>query len=386
MKLGGWNKMDEMRIWKGDKLLRCGFTTGSCAAAAAKAAVTMLLTGEAVEQVTIMTPKGIPFAPRIERTERLYGRVGCSVQKDGGDDPDVTNGLFITATVEAIPGGRVEIDGGAGVGRVTRKGLEQPVGAAAINRVPRRMIEENVREVLEKYRADCGIRVVISVDGGEECAQKTFNPRLGIEGGISILGTTGVVVPMSEKALTDTIRVDMKAQIAQGNGYVIASPGNYGVRYCKEALGIGGEHIVICSNFVGETIDAAVEYGAKGLLLVGHLGKFVKLAAGIMNTHSREADGRMEILASHTIRCGKNAAAAAEILQCVTTDEAMDVIGRYGLTKQVMAGILKHAEAYLKRRSYEKLEIGLLIYSFEKGLLGMTDHTDHLIEKVKEYT
>ena len=378
--------MDEMKIWKGDRLLRCGFTTGSCAAAAAKAAVTMLLTGKATERVEIMTPKGIPFAPRIERTERLYDQVSCSVQKDGGDDPDVTSGLFITATVEAIPGNRIEIDGGAGVGRVTKKGLDQPVGAAAINRVPRSMIEENVRKVLEEHGADCGIRVVISVDGGEECAKKTFNPRLGIVGGISILGTSGVVVPMGEKALTDTIRVDMKAQIAQGNGYVIAVPGNYGIRYCRETFGIGEEHIVICSNFIGETIDAAVEYGAKGLLLVGHLGKFVKLAAGIMNTHSREADGRMEILASHAIRSGGSAGMAAEILQCVTTDEAAAVIGRNGLMEPVMAGIVEYSEACLKRRAYEKMEIGLVIYSFEEGLLGMTDNTRYLIEKIKEYT
>lgn len=378
--------MDEMKIWKGDRLLRCGFTTGSCAAAAAKAAVTMLLTGKAVEGVEIMTPKGILFTPRVERTAWFPDRVSCSVQKDGGDDPDVTSGLFITATVETITENRIEIDGGAGVGRVTRNGLEQPVGAAAINRVPRRMIEENVREVLQNHRADCGIRVVISVEGGEECAKKTFNPRLGIVGGISILGTSGVVVPMSEKALTDTIRVDMKAQIAQGNGYVIAAPGNYGIRYCRETLGIDEEHIVICSNYIGETIDAAVEFGANGLLLVGHLGKFVKLAAGIMNTHSREADGRMEILASHAIRSGGSAGMAAEILQCVTTDEAVSVIGRYGLTKPVMAGIVEHSEAFLKRRAYEKLEIGLMVYSFEEGLLGMTENAKYLIGKIKEYT
>lgn len=378
--------MDEMKIWKGDKLLRCGFTTGSCAAAAAKAATQMLLTGEPVRQVEIMTPKGVPFAPQIERAEWYGSRVSCSVRKDGGDDPDVTNGLLITATVETIPERHIEIDGGAGVGRVTKKGLEQPVGAAAINRVPRKMIEENVREMLEQHQAGCGIRVVISVDGGEECAQKTFNPRLGIVGGISILGTSGIVVPMSEKALTDTIRVDMKAQITQGNGFVIAVPGNYGVRYCQEALGIGDGHIVICSNYIGETIDAAVEYGAKGLLLVGHLGKFVKLAAGIMNTHSREADGRMEILAANGIRGGGSAEAAGEVLRCVTTDEAVMALDRHGLKETVMAGIVDSSEFYLRRRAYEKLDIGMMVYSFKEGLLGETKNAGYLIGKIKEYT
>lgn len=378
--------MDDMRIWKDNKNLRCGFTTGSCAAAAAKAATQMLLTGQAVKQTQIMTPKGILFSAKIEQIKMLADKVSCCVKKDGGDDPDVTTGLHITATVEAIPGSCIEIDGGEGVGRVTRRGLEQPVGAAAINRIPRKMIEENVREMLTAYQADCGIRVVISVDGGEERALKTFNPRLGIVGGISILGTSGIVVPMSEKALTDTIRVDIKAQIAQGNGYVIAVPGNYGIRYCKEALGIGAEHIVICSNYIGETIDAAVEYGAKGLLLVGHLGKFVKLAAGIMNTHSREADGRMEILTAHAIRSGGSAGAAAEILRCVTTDEAVSVMGRCGLREPVMEGIIDSAESYLRRRAYEKLEIGILVYSFEEGLLGKTKTADTLLANIKEYT
>lgn len=378
--------MDDMKIWKGDRLLRCGFTTGSCAAAAAKAAVWMLMTGEDIEYGNIMTPKGVLFTPRIEQIKRSGQRVSCSVQKDGGDDPDATSGLYITATVEAVPSDQVEIDGGEGVGRVTRTGLDQPVGAAAINRVPRRMIEDGIREALAACGKACGIRAVISVEGGEERAKKTFNPRLGIVGGISILGTSGVVIPMSEKALTDTIRLDVKAQIAQGNGYVIAVPGNYGIRYCKEALGIGGEHIVICSNYVGETVDAAAEYGAKGLLLVGHLGKFVKLAAGIMNTHSREADGRMEILAANAIRCGGSAAAAADILECATTDEAVGVLGQHGLTETVMERIVTSAQSYLWRRAYEKLDIDIMIYSFEEGLLGATKGAAGMLEKIKEYT
>lgn len=378
--------MDDMKIWKGDRLLRCGFTTGSCAAAAAKAAVWMLMTGEDTEYGNIMTPKGVLFTPRIEQIRRSGERVSCSVQKDGGDDPDATSGLYITATVEVIPGDQVEIDGGEGVGRVTRAGLDQPVGAAAINRIPRRMIEDGIREALAACGKVCGIRAVISVEGGEERARKTFNPRLGIVGGISILGTSGVVIPMSEKALTDTIRLDVKAQIAQGNGYVIAVPGNYGIRYCKEALGIDGEHIVICSNYVGETVDAAVEYGAKGLLLVGHLGKFVKLAAGIMNTHSREADGRMEILAANAIRCGGRAEAAADILECATTDEAVGVLGQHGLTEAVMERIVTGARSYLWRRAYEKLDIGIMIYSLEEGLLGATKGAAGMLEKIKEYT
>lgn len=377
--------MDEMRIWSDGRRLRCGFTTGSCAAAAARAAVWMLLTGKIIERVTIRTPKGISFSPDIEQIRRQDGRVSCAVKKDGGDDPDVTTGLYITASAERIPGGEILIDGGAGVGRVTRAGLEQPVGAAAINRVPRQMIEENVREVLTACQADCGIRIIISVDGGEERAKKTFNPRLGIVGGISILGTSGVVTPMSEKALTDTIRVDVKAQVAQGNGYVLAVPGNYGLRYCKERWGLEAEHLVLCSNYIGETIDAAREFGARGLLFVGHLGKFVKLAGGIMNTHSREADGRMELLAAQAIRCGADAAAAAAILDCVTTDEALFVLEKAGLREPVMAGITERGAQSLRRRGGEELEIGLVLYSMEAGILGQTPNAEILLNKIKEY-
>lgn len=377
--------MENKRIWRDGQELRCGFTTGSCAATAARAAAYMLLTGRTVDRVEIMTPEGSLFTPEIRQIRRDTDTVSCSVIKDGGDDPDVTTGLYITATVKRLPDDRIEIDGGDGVGRVTRAGLEQPVGAAAINQVPRRMIEENVREILAECRAACGIRVVISVDGGEEAARKTFNPKLGIAGGISILGTSGVVVPMSEKALVETIRVDVKAQIAQGNGYVMAVPGNYGLRFCREQLGLGQEHIVICSNYVGETVDAAVEYGAKGLLLVGHLGKFVKLAAGIMNTHSREADGRMEILAAHAILSGCDADSAAEILSCATTEEAVSVISRCKIRKSVMASLTESAETYLNRRAHGQIRIGIIMYSLSEGFLGESKHAAGLLEKMKEY-
>lgn len=381
--------LKDFSIWKDNRQLRCGFTTGSCAAAAAKAAARMLLTGERLERTTVMTPAGILFEAEIRQIEQTADRVSCAVKKDGGDDPDVTNGLDIIVQAERTEEPGIFIDGGEGVGRVTRKGLDQPVGAAAINRVPRRMIEENVRAVMQECRAEGGMRLTVSVPCGEAVAQKTFNPRLGIEGGISILGTSGIVVPMSEKALIDTVRVDMRARIAQGNGYVTAVPGNYGVRFCEEQLGLDGQQLVICSNYIGETIDAALEFGAKGLLLVGHPGKFVKLAAGIMNTHSREADGRMEILAAHTIRCAGLCPedcldAARAILDCVTTDEALGLLKQYGILGPVMHTLMDQAELYVRRRAGEHLPIGVLMYSFEEGYLGGTTQAEELLNKVKE--
>ena len=201
--------MLERYVVKQNKRLRCGYTTGSCAAAAAKAAAELLLGGENPEQVELLTPKGILLTLTPEDCRRGETWAGCAIRKDGGDDPDATNGILVYARVEQDNGSEILIDGGTGVGRITLPGLEQPVGAAAINRVPRAMIQNAVEEICEAYDYRGGLRVVISVPQGEEIAQKTFNPRLGIQGGISILGTTGIVEPMSETALIKSIEVEM---------------------------------------------------------------------------------------------------------------------------------------------------------------------------------
>lgn len=382
-----------MRVWKDGNELRCGFTTGSCAAAAAKAAITMLITGNAINKITITTPKGIPYQPLVENAMIGREKASCSVKKDGGDDPDVTTGLFITAEVswkksEAKPSAddpyipRIVIDGGIGVGRVTRPGLELPVGAAAINRVPRMMIEREIRMALEQFGICRDVKVIISAEGGEERAKHTFNPRLGIAGGISILGTTGVVMPMSEKAMVDTIRAEMRICIQQNGGHVLSVPGNRGEDFCREHYGIQKGNCVICSNYVGETIDAALEYQAKSLLFVGHIGKFIKLAAGIMNTHSREADARMEILAANAIWCGAPAKLALRVLNCVTTDEAAEILEREGWLKPVTERVAERMDFYLKKRAGGNLAIGMIFYSFSRGYLGETEHAAEILEKI----
>lgn len=383
-----------MKVWKGNRELRCGFTTGSCAAAAAKAAAFILATGNAVETIEIMTPKGILYAPSIEHIERNQNGVRCSVKKDGGDDPDVTNGLYITAEVSWFSemetdkswpkGPRILIDGGEGVGRVTREGLDQPVGAAAINRVPRSMIEHEVRQVLERFQICRSVKVVISVAGGEETAKKTFNPRLGITGGISILGTTGIVSPMSEKALIDTIRTEMRLRVGQHQGCILAVPGNHGEHFCSIHYGIEEGNSVICSNYIGATIDAALEFHAQKLLLVGHIGKFIKLAAGIMNTHSKEADARMEILASHGVLCGADMNLTRRILGCVTTDEAVDILDREALLGPVADSVAEKMEFYLLRRAGEKLDVGAVFYSFEKGYIGETKRAQLILKDIQK--
>ncbi|HIR97860.1 MAG TPA: cobalamin biosynthesis protein CbiD, partial [Candidatus Merdisoma faecalis] len=224
----------EKYVFKNNKKLRMGYTTGSCAAAAARAAASMLLTGKAVPEVKLMTPKGIGLDLEVLEAEWTAEEASCAVRKDAGDDPDVTNGLKIYALVRKSEEPGVQIDGGEGVGRVTRPGLEQPVGAAAINKVPRQMIRENVEEICRKFGYEGGLSVTISIPGGEALAVKTFNPRLGIVGGISVLGTSGIVEPMSEEALIQTIRVDIKMQLAGGRKYLVLVPGNYGLDYLNE--------------------------------------------------------------------------------------------------------------------------------------------------------
>lgn len=282
--------------------MRYGFTTGSCAAAASKAAAYMLLTGKAKNKITIQTPKGIAYTADITDIKRSENEVSCAVIKDGGDDPDVTTGAYIYASVRILHSDTsalckkkqdlviINIDGGDGVGRVTKPGLDQPVGNAAINHVPREMIEKEVREVCELLDFKGTLDITISVPKGNELAERTFNPRLGIVGGISILGTSGIVEPMSSQALIDTIRVELRQRYSLGYDYVAVAPGNYGLDFMKESYGYDLDRSVKCSNFIGETIDMAADMGFKRMLLTGHIGKLIKVAGGIMNTHSREAD------------------------------------------------------------------------------------------------
>ena len=289
----------EEYIVKDGKKLRLGYTTGSCAAAAAaKAACFMLLTGRRKETVELLTPKGILLTLSVLEITQGPDFVSCAIRKDSGDDPDATRDTLIFASVRKTDAPGVFIDGGAGVGRVTKRGLDQPVGAAAINSVPRRMIEENVREVCRLCDYHGGISVIISVPDGERLAQKTFNPRLGITGGISILGTSGIVEPMSEQALVDTIRVELRQRRETGADYVLLTPGNYGADYIRACIGLDPRTAVLTSNFIGDALEICRELGFSGALLVGHIGKLVKLSGGMWNTHSKYGDCRMELLAA----------------------------------------------------------------------------------------
>ena len=355
--------------------MRHGFTTGSCAAAASKAAAYMLLTGHRKNQITIETPGGISYTAEIIDIHIGEHCASCAVVKDGGDDPDVTTGMKIYSKVsltEEADGkcAVLHIDGGEGVGRVTRPGLDQSVGNAAINHVPRAMIAKEVSEVcaLLDYRG--GLDIVISVPGGEALAARTFNPRLGIVGGISILGTSGIVEPMSSQALLDTIRVELNQRRAEGYDSVAVTPGNYGRDYMKRRYGYDLDRSVKCSNFIGQTIDMAAELGFQRILLTGHIGKLIKVAGGIMNTHSREADARMELLAAFALRCQVSAECARRILDCLNTEEALALLQESGKLQEVMDYAMERICFYLDKRAGQRLEIACIMYSSEFGELA----------------
>ncbi|MCR4963754.1 MAG: cobalt-precorrin-5B (C(1))-methyltransferase CbiD [Firmicutes bacterium] len=373
----------EEYIIKGGKALRLGYTTGSCAAAAAKAAAWMLLSGQIKEQISLQTPKGILLQLDVVDIKRQETEVSCAIVKDGGDDPDVTSGAHIVATVSLTDGPGIVIDGGPGVGRVVKRGLDQPVGAAAINSVPRKMIYENVDEVCRTLDYRGGLSVEISVPLGEKLARKTFNPRLGIIGGISILGTSGIVEPMSEQALVDTIRVELKQRRANGADYALLTPGNYGTDFIRMGLAVNPDLAVQTANFIGDSLDICRESGFRGALLVGHIGKLVKIAGGMLNTHSKYGDCRMEILAAHAAACGLKAAAVEEMLDCVACDDALRLLREAGLEAPVLQRIIRRVEAGLQRRG-DTVETGAIVFSKKYGILGKTANADTLLRQITE--
>lgn len=398
-------------VEKDGKRLRRGFTTGSCAAAAATAAAQMLMMGEIVEMVQIQTPGGPVYNAQILDAEILEkawpsGRTRtscrCAVLKDGGDDPDITTGTRIVAEVSRSDEPGITIDGGAGIGRVTRPGLDQPVGNAAINRVPRQMIAENVGKILREWQnmrnAPKGLHVVISAPDGETIAEKTFNPKLGIVGGISILGTTGIVEPMSDRAIVETIRAQMRVQKAQGRRYVIAAPGNYGLAFLQEQYGLernGKENareaaettVVQISNFVGEAVEMAADLGFEGFLLAGHIGKLVKVAGGAPNTHSKYGDRRMETLwEMAAVFCPEEdrESLRKEILECVMTDAALEVLDSHGLKEKTAQEMARRICANLVQWSGGRLRAETIVFSHQNRELVRSQGAEEMIRACME--
>ena len=382
------------------KLMRRGYTTGSCAAAASKAAAVMLLSGEETDTIKLDTPKGITLTLDVLDILRGPGFARCAIRKDSGDDPDDTNGTLIYATVSSLHAGipeeelvmqphtasveqlddRVEIWGGIGVGKVTKPGLSCKVGGPAINPVPRKMITREVLAAMKQYGCDETLRVVISIPDGPAIAPKTFNPRLGIEGGISVLGTSGIVEPMSDRALIDTMYTEMDSRKANGYKDLLVFFGNYGADFTRDEMKIDISTAVTCSNFVGELLDYAVLQGFESVLIIGHSGKLIKLAQGVMNTHSKYADCRSEFLALQAMFHGASPAVGKEIYQALTTDEMTKILKREGLFEAVMAEAARKIDFYMQKRVHGKLKTGAILFSNVYGILGETAGAEELLK------
>ncbi|MCD8076417.1 MAG: cobalt-precorrin-5B (C(1))-methyltransferase CbiD [Lachnospiraceae bacterium] len=448
----GLTGIEDQFVMKKNKKLRCGYTTGSCAAAAAKAAAQMLLSGQICHRADLLTPKGIRLHLPVEEQELAEGFASCAVRKYAGDDPDATDGILVYARAERLPEdgafarvnqecksqSRILIDGGVGVGRVTKPGLEQAVGEAAINRVPRAMIAQEVEAVCEVFEYQGALKITISVPEGVEIAKRTFNPHLGIEGGISILGTSGIVVPMSEEALIASIRVEMKQKVANGEQYILITPGNYGADFIRRGgtsidtpipdrqdvetqektvkmkaeqrettqAGLAGQNATSqgnliakenareeffqrsaddsmkCSNYVGETLDIAEELGVRGILFVAHIGKFIKVSGGVMNTHSAHADCRAELFAAQAMRAGTPPEVVRRLLDTNTTEEAVGILLETGWLAQTMAEVASHVKFHLQKHCRRAFETEVILFSNQYGYLGETDGAESMMEKM----
>lgn len=387
-------KQMEQYVIRNQKQLRRGITTGTCAAAATKAAAALLLLGVKKESIPVHTPGGMDVTVPVFLTARGDDQAEFMVIKDSGDDPDVTNHAEIYATVQVLSGGQkvsdmsfqderfpnLYLDGGEGIGRVTKAGLEQEIGQAAINRVPRSMIFQAAGEVCQLAEYEGKLLITISIPAGKELAARTFNPKLGITDGISVLGTTGILEPMSEKAIVDTIETEIRQLSNQGVKNLLVTPGNYGRGYVSDYLHMELGDSVKCSNYIGEMLDMAVAYHMETLLLVGNIGKLIKLAAGIMNTHSRVADGRCEILAVHTVLCGGSSEMAEKIMECINTEEMLALLTEWNLKEAVMQSVCEKIGEHVTGRTGEKLKVGIMLFSEHYGFLGQTKGTEEVLK------
>jgi len=369
----------ERYIERNGKKLKYGYTTGSCAAAASKAAVMALFKHKQMDYMTIDTPKGWAIDIEVNHIYQGKNQVTCSVIKDAGDDPDVTHGIEVFATATRKETGGICIEGGIGIGRITKKGLQIGIGEAAINPVPRQMIREEVGKVLP---ASESVDLLIFVPAGEEVAKKTFNAKLGIYGGISILGTSGIVEPMSEDAFKDALKVEMQVQVASGMKEIIFSFGNFGRDYILKR-GVGGERILKTSNFVQHMLISAVELGIKKVLYIGHAGKMVKVSAGMGNTHSKYGDHRMTAILSAAHQHFLTKEEEDRLLASNTTDEAVEILTEWGIVESVFDEVAKRCKLICENFAHNQLEVECIIFSTINGTLASTSQAEKWMEGMK---
>lgn len=369
-------------VWHHGKALRKGYTTGSCATAAAKVAALMALRQHLIHQVSIVTPSGVTLNLNVESPHIEGAQALAAIRKDGGDDVDATHGMLIFARVTLNDSGEIVLRGGEGVGTVTRKGIGLPLGSPAINRTPRQTIEAAVREAIGPLR---GAEVEIFAPEGAVRAKKTYNDRLGIIGGISILGTTGIVTPMSEESWKRSLSLELEQKRAEGLARVILVPGNHGERFVRNVLGLDGNMVVTMSNFVGFMIEEAVRLGYQQIVLVGHPGKLVKVAAGIFHTHSHIADARMEVMVAHLALLGAPLPLLKTVSECDTTEEALEDItaAGFGHLFSHLAQKISERVALSLRHTANAPRCDAVLFSFDNQVLGANRPLAAIVEDLQ---
>ncbi len=374
--------LEDDKIWHKGKAYRKGYTTGSCATAAAKVAALMILRQQIINQISIVTPSGVTLQLNVEEPLIRGQQASAAIRKDGGDDVDATHGMLIYARVKLRQDTQITITGGPGVGKVTQKGIGLPVGSSAINKTPLQTIEAAVREVLGPER---GADVVIFAPEGETRAERTFNGRLGIEGGISIIGTTGIVTPMSEESWKRSLAIELEQKRANGLDKVILVPGNHGERFVREQLQADTNLVVTMSNFVGYMLQEAERLAFRHVVLIGHLGKLIKVAAGIFHTHSHIADGRMETLITQLALLNAPNALLQQIYRCPTTEAAMELISAAGyehVYDAIAQRIVERVHQML-RYSPQPFSCDVILFSLDNIPLGSNRPVAEIAEALR---
>ncbi|MBS4007302.1 MAG: cobalamin biosynthesis protein CbiD [Clostridium sp.] len=362
-------------------ILKAGFTSGTCAAAAAKAAVNLLFAGSETDKfVTVEIPAGLTLTLPLALLEKAGETARAGVVKDAGDDPDITNGIMMVAEARKLNSPGICLLGGEGVGRVTKPGLAVPPGQYAINPVPRSQILAHVQSVLPP---NCGVAVTISVPGGEQLARRTLNPELGIIGGISILGTTGLVEPMSVDACKRSLVPQIDVALAAGERRLVLTPGKMGRRNALSCLPVKADAVLITSNFIGYMLHACAVKGVDAVLLFGHLGKIIKLAAGITDTHSSVADGRREVLAAHAALLGLPAEAITALMKHNTAEESSAYLLANGW-RNVLAAVASEVSRRAERMAGGNLRVGCMLLNLAGELLAIDDYGKTWLEENDE--
>ncbi|MFB5646287.1 MAG: cobalt-precorrin-5B (C(1))-methyltransferase [Nitrosopumilaceae archaeon] len=349
--------------------LRKGFTTGTCASASAKAAILSIIKQQKVVDVDVTLPKGDSIKIKIENCEFSEKSARCSVIKDGGDDPDVTHGAEIIVDVSLNENiGQIEIDGGEGVGIVTKPGLGLEINKPAINPVPKQMISTNLNEIAKDLLKKYGIKVVISVPKGKELALKTDNPRLGIVGGISILGTSGIVIPYSTASFAASIRQNLDVSIALGNDIVVLTTGGRSEEFSKRLVNLPEHCFVKMGDFSGYTIQQCAKKGIKKAYVVGFIGKLSKMAMGVKQTHVKGSKVNMSFLANIAKNNGANDELVDRIKNANTARHVQEMIQENNLNeffRTVCSKVYDHMVDYSENR----VDLEIILFDFDGSIL-----------------